>query len=126
MARSSLLVGLGALALASLALAGCATPSGGTPSQEPTTQEETVDADPDLGAAWLDNGRIIGLVTLGSSTCIPEAESADVSDRRRPAGRPWSPPEDAGLHLGSGAPGHARGRAGGRRPRAEPLDRGHR
>ncbi|WP_457100817.1 hypothetical protein [Microbacterium sp. P5_E9] len=70
MSRSALLSGLTALALVSLALAGCATSSGESPSTEPTTQS-TVEPDPDLGAAWLDSGRLIGLVTLGSSTCVP-------------------------------------------------------
>ena len=70
MSRSALLSGLSALALVSLALTGCATSSGGSPSTEPTTQN-TVEPDPDLGAAWLDGGRLIGLVTLGSSTCVP-------------------------------------------------------
>lgn len=69
MARSARLAGLAALALASIALSGCATPSGGSPSNRPSSQ--TPVPDPDLGAAWLDDGRIIGLVTLGSSTCVP-------------------------------------------------------
>ncbi len=77
MARSAL-VTLSALALASLVLAGCATTSGGS-SPEPDP-EQTLTPDPDLGAAWLDDGRMIGLVTLGSSTCVPQAESAEVSD----------------------------------------------
>ena len=80
MARSALFAGLGALAIASLALAGCASTPGGTPSADPTSQQ-TVEPDPDLGAAWLDSGRLIGLVTLGSSTCVPgladEAQYAD-------------------------------------------------
>jgi hypothetical protein len=80
MARSAMFAGLGALALASLALAGCATPAGGSPSSEPTTQN-TVESDPDLGAAWLDNGRLVGLVTLGSSTCVPAlADQAQYTD----------------------------------------------
>ncbi len=58
---------VGALAVAGLALSGCAADSGpgaGSP----------VPSDPDLGAAWLDNGRMVGLVTLGSSTCIPSLD----------------------------------------------------
>lgn len=78
MSRSAL-AGLGALALLGALLAGCATPSGGTPTTEPVT-EETVTPDPDLGAAWLDGGRMIGLVTLGSSTCVPQAEEAELID----------------------------------------------
>jgi hypothetical protein len=80
MARSSLLAGIGALALAALALTGCATSAGGTPSTTPSAQS-TVEADPDLGAAWLDSGRMIGLVTLGSSTCVPAlADEAKYTD----------------------------------------------
>src|SRR6187431_18650 len=52
-----LLAGLGALAIASLALAGCASPAGGSTSVSPTPQQ-TTEADPDLGAAWLDGGRM--------------------------------------------------------------------
>src|SRR6478735_3129864 len=79
MTRSKLLAGLGALALVSLALAGCAsTTSGGSPSDEPSASS-SVTPDPDLGAAWLDNGRMIGLVTLGSSTCVPGAETPTVN-----------------------------------------------
>ena len=84
MARStrSLLAGLGALALVSLALAGCATPSGGTPSESATAAATpTIEPDPDLGAAWLDSGRLVGLVTLGSSTCVPTlADEASYAD----------------------------------------------
>jgi hypothetical protein len=80
MARSSILAAVGALALAGLALTGCATSTGGTPSTTPSPQS-TVEADPDLGAAWLDNGRMIGLVTLGSSTCVPAlADEAKYTD----------------------------------------------
>jgi hypothetical protein len=68
------------VALASVALAGCASSSGGSPSQSPTSQQ-TVEPDPDLGAAWLDDGRLVGLVTLGSSTCVPMlADEANYSD----------------------------------------------
>jgi hypothetical protein len=66
----ALLAGVVTLALASVGLAACATPSGAAPAQSPSTQQ-TIEPDPDLGAAWLDSGRLVGLVTLGSSTCIP-------------------------------------------------------
>jgi len=78
--RSTLLAGLGALAIASLALAGCASPAGGSTSVSPTPQQ-TTEADPDLGAAWLDGGRMVGLITLGSSTCVPGiADEATYTD----------------------------------------------
>lgn len=69
-----------ALAVAGLAavlLTGCATPVGGaSPSpaaDEPVTQPQEIDA------AWLDAGRMIGVVTMGSSTCVPLAESVDAA-----------------------------------------------
>ena len=33
-----------------------------------------------MDAAWLDDGRIIGLVTTGSSTCVPAADEAMLED----------------------------------------------
>ncbi|WP_434970488.1 hypothetical protein [Microbacterium sp. bgisy207] len=33
----------------------------------------------DVEAAWLDDGRIIAVVTSGSSTCVPTAESAEIN-----------------------------------------------
>jgi hypothetical protein len=74
------LAGLGALAIASLALAGCASSAGG-PTSVSATPQQTIEADPDLGAAWLDGGRMVGLVTLGSSTCVPGiADEAEYTD----------------------------------------------
>lgn len=82
MSPRSVLAGVGALAVAGLLLAGCASTTGGTPTDtaapspaaESPSPSRSIEADPDLGAAWLDNGRMIGLVTLGSSTCVPVAE----------------------------------------------------
>ncbi|MCC4908431.1 hypothetical protein [Microbacterium sp. cx-59] len=52
-------------------LAGCASePGGGSASQAPGELE--------LGAAWVDGGRMIALTTWGSSTCVPFAESAEL------------------------------------------------
>lgn len=79
MARSALFAGLGVLALASLALAGCATPSGASPSDTPTGEQTSV-SNPDLGAAWLDDGRMIAIVTIGSSTCVPVADAPTYAD----------------------------------------------
>ena len=64
------------LLLAGGALAGCATTSGGTPSASTASESATATDDPDLTAAWLDDGRMIGIVTLGSSTCVPMADEA--------------------------------------------------
>jgi hypothetical protein len=72
--------GLCALTIVGLALAGCASSSGGAPSESPTSQA-TIESDPDLGAAWLDSGRMVGLVTLGSSSCVPGiADEAQYTD----------------------------------------------
>lgn len=62
-----LLVGLGLVVLVGGGLAGCAT---GTPGGSGA----------DLDAAWLDAGRAIGLVTVGSSSCVPMAEEATLED----------------------------------------------
>ena len=67
-----------ALALvAGAALAGCAPSSGGTTQ----TAERSVPAVvTELDAAWLDGARMIGLITQGSSTCIPTAEDVSYAD----------------------------------------------
>lgn len=68
------------LLLATLVLAGCATTPGqgaGVPdSTAPDTTAPAGDAsspaqDAELDAAWLDEGRAIGVVTYGSSSCAP-------------------------------------------------------
>lgn len=68
---------LGAAALV-LLLAGCATPAGGngTPLPEPSGSDTEIEVD----AAWLDGGRMIGLVTMGSSSCAPIATEAILTD----------------------------------------------
>ena len=43
------------------------------PSPTPSTGDST---EVEIDAAWLDDGRIIGLVTTGSSTCVPAADEA--------------------------------------------------
>ncbi|WP_127473852.1 hypothetical protein [Microbacterium sulfonylureivorans] len=78
----TLLAGLGIAALLTGVLTACATGSGGSPSTAPTTSSDDGNddgaADQEVGAAWLDGGRMIGIVTQGSSTCIPTAEEATV------------------------------------------------
>ena len=61
------------LLLAGGALAGCASTPAAAPSATPTTGDGT---EVEIDAAWLDDGRIIGLVTAGSSTCVPAADEA--------------------------------------------------
>jgi len=62
-----------ALLLAGGALAGCASTPSAVPSSTPTAGDN---GEAEIDAAWLDDGRIIGLVTTGSSTCIPAADEA--------------------------------------------------
>lgn len=65
----ALLAAIAAVSLTAL-LGGCASSSSGSaPSEDP---QETLDTD--LDAAWLDGGRMVGLITQGSSTCVPSAE----------------------------------------------------
>lgn len=68
------------LAAAAVVLAACSGGPGGTPA--PTTVptgSSTPDPGPDLetAATWLDGGRLVGLVTFGSSSCVPQV--GDVS-----------------------------------------------
>jgi hypothetical protein len=68
------LIGVGAIAASAVLLAGCAS--------SPTASESGDSPDSDnkqlaVTAVWLDDGRIVGLVTQGSSTCVPIA--TDVS-----------------------------------------------
>lgn len=73
---AALLGALGVALMLSGALAGCAGSSGSTaPTEDPN---ETVDTD--LDAAWLDGGRMVGLITQGSSTCVPTAEAESYAD----------------------------------------------
>lgn len=73
----SLAVATGIVLLAAGLLTACATPagSGGTPSSSATTEGDDSN-EQEVGAAWLDGGRMVGIVTQGSSTCVPTAEEA--------------------------------------------------
>lgn len=62
-----------ALLLAGGVLAGCASQAANAPTADPTDGGST---EAEIDAAWLDDGRIIGLVTIGSSTCVPAADDA--------------------------------------------------
>jgi hypothetical protein len=63
--------------LASLALAGCASQPGAKMSSAPPSSSAPGDAK--VAAGWLDDGRMIGVVTWGSSTCVPVGGEATVS-----------------------------------------------
>ena len=67
-----------------LAVVGCAsgtTPAGpSSPAQAPTPPATTPAAsEMQADAAWLDDGRLLGLVTWGSSSCVPITEAATAS-----------------------------------------------
>ncbi len=70
----SLLAGLGLAVLVAGVLTACASGPGGTA----TTDADDTAEDMEVSAAWLDDGRMIGLVTQGSSTCVPVAEDAEL------------------------------------------------
>lgn len=77
----SLVAGIGLALLAAGLLTACAPPagSGGTPSSSATTKGDD-SSEQEVGAAWLDGGRMVGIVTQGSSTCVPVAEEATYDD----------------------------------------------
>ena len=62
-----------ALVFAAGTLAGCASQAATAPSSSP---QGTGGTDAEISAAWLDDGRLIGLVTTGSSSCVPVADGA--------------------------------------------------
>lgn len=75
------LAGLGLAVLLTGLLTGCATATGGTPSASGASDDDSGATDEqEVGAAWLDGGRSIGIVTQGSSTCIPTAEETTYAD----------------------------------------------
>ena len=55
-------------AAAALSLTGCLSSSDAPAGQQV-----------DVEAAWLDDGRVIAVVTSGSSSCVPTAESAEIN-----------------------------------------------
>lgn len=73
----SLLAGAGLALMLAGALTACATASPAPGATSGTGAGSTTEAEVD--AAWLDGGRLIGLVTLGSSTCVPMADAATVA-----------------------------------------------
>lgn len=66
-------------------LGGCATnPGAVTPSPADQSAGESPangsGSDGDIEAAWLDGGRMVGIVTQGSSTCVPVADDVELAD----------------------------------------------
>ncbi|MET2011448.1 hypothetical protein ABXJ56_07860 [Microbacterium chocolatum] len=82
--RRMVLSGFGLAAVVAVALTGCATPAGsggGGGTTEPApAPDASAPAAVEVDAAWLDDGRSIGIVTQGSSTCVPMAEDATYAD----------------------------------------------
>jgi hypothetical protein len=81
--QTRLAAGIGSLIVVAGMLAACATPAGagGTPSPAATVIDDDGGSnEQEVGAAWLDGGRMVGIVTQGSSTCIPTAEEATYED----------------------------------------------
>lgn len=71
----SALAGLGLAVLAAGTLVGCATGTAvdpGSNGQEVPGAGTTTEID--IDAAWLDGGRMIGIITEGSSTCVPTVQ----------------------------------------------------
>jgi hypothetical protein len=69
----------GAGAVMLLALAGCtATPA--SPGSSSSSPGDGAVAQVEVDATWLDDGRMIGIVTYGSSTCPPVLEDAALQD----------------------------------------------
>ncbi|GAA1705227.1 hypothetical protein GCM10009808_23990 [Microbacterium sediminicola] len=64
-----ILTSLAAAGVLALGLTGCISGS-----DAPSGQQI------DIEATWLDDGRLIGVATSGSSTCIPTADSAEIND----------------------------------------------
>lgn len=60
------------LLLGAFAVVGCASTPAATSTPTPTATD-TPSQEIEVDAAWLDGGRMIGLVTQGSSTCVPAA-----------------------------------------------------
>ncbi|HEX5858187.1 MAG TPA: hypothetical protein VFY91_08770 [Microbacterium sp.] len=64
------------------ALAGCASgaSTAGSTSSSPSSSPSASAEELEFTAAWLNGGTTIGLVTNGSSTCVPTAESVELLD----------------------------------------------
>ncbi|MEV8267385.1 hypothetical protein [Microbacterium sp. NPDC076911] len=70
-------IGIGLVVLLGSMLVGCSVSSAGdAPTQSPV--EESADV-AEVEAAWLEGGAMIGVVTLGSSSCVPTATEVSVS-----------------------------------------------
>lgn len=67
--KPRILASVALVAAATIGLTGCLSSSDAPAGQQT-----------DVEAAWLDDGRLIAIVTSGSSTCVPVAESAEINE----------------------------------------------
>jgi hypothetical protein len=72
--RTTFPAAVASLLLVGAALAGCSTGAGGEPDVAPESSAPAGVLEVD--AAWLDGGSVVGLVTWGSSSCVPRAGDA--------------------------------------------------
>ncbi len=79
MAVRKALSALGAGAVALLVLAGCTATPASPESSSSVTADGSV-SEVEVDATWLDDGRMIGIITYGSSTCVPVVEDAALQD----------------------------------------------
>lgn len=81
-ARTRSLAAAGLALLVAGVLTACATPagSGTTPSSAPSASGTGTGTETEVDAAWVDGGRMIALVTQGSSTCVPNAGDVSYAD----------------------------------------------
>lgn len=76
--RLRLVLPAAVVALGALVLAGCATSAPGAPTSTGDGGNGTTSPDGtgEVDAAWLDGGRMVAVVTDGSSSCVPVATDA--------------------------------------------------
>ncbi|MCR2784739.1 MULTISPECIES: hypothetical protein [unclassified Microbacterium] len=92
---SSLLAAAGLAVLLVGSLSACATTSPEPGSTGDSDSGAGAVTEAEVDAAWLDAGRMIGIVTQGSSTCVPIADAATVSSAGVLEVTLVDPPDDA-------------------------------
>jgi hypothetical protein len=79
MARRPLPVSLGIGILSIGVLVGCATGAGSVPTDDEPPDAASPSASSEVNAGWLEAGRGIAVVTLGSSSCVPVAADSSLA-----------------------------------------------
>lgn len=77
----------GLIAVAALAVGCAGSPAATSPTSSSAPGQSTAPApapggDDDFEAAWLDDGRMFAVVTMGSSTCIPQVDEITASGQQ--------------------------------------------